>query len=104
MVVKKGERVFSKYYVLYYCKNELSYPRLGLILSKRNLRLAVQRGLMKRLAREVFRKKQHELQAVDIVLIAQKSANGVNKKELNKCLEKLLVRLVKFSNGTSSDL
>ena len=49
-------------------------PRLGLAISKRNARLAVQRNRLKRHAREVFRRLSPELAIADYVVVNQPAA------------------------------
>lgn len=48
--------------------NDLDHPRIGLIIAKRHLRLAVQRNRVKRLLRESFRRTSTELPNVDLVV------------------------------------
>lgn len=52
---------------LYTRPNGLAYPRLGLVVSRRLVPLATRRNRYKRLMRETFRLKQHELGSVDVV-------------------------------------
>lgn len=51
--------------------NQLHLPRIGLILSKKNIPLAVQRNRFKRLLRESFRHHQKDLTGLDIVVLAR---------------------------------
>jgi len=54
-------------------------PRLGLVIAKRFLPLAVQRNRVKRLIREGFRSASSELPAVDIIVrLARKPQAEVN--------------------------
>lgn len=50
------------------CPNDLGFPRLGLIVPKRILSLAVQRNRVKRVLREVFRLRQDVLGGLDVVI------------------------------------
>jgi len=91
---RHGSRLYSSLYILYYRQNDLSHARLGVVVSKRNVPKAVKRNQVKRLAREVFRLKQIDLNDLDIVLVARKKANIATKEELERCLEKLFVLLI----------
>jgi ribonuclease P protein component len=60
--------------VLYACKNELGYSRLGLVVS-RKAGNAVVRGRWKRCLREAFRLSQHDLPAgLDLVVLPRPGA------------------------------
>lgn len=52
---------------IYMRPNGLSHARLGLIVPRRVARHAVARNLYKRLMRETFRLRQHELGPLDLV-------------------------------------
>jgi len=47
--------------------NDLGQARLGLVVAKRILKLAVARNRTRRVIREAFRQKQHELAGLDLV-------------------------------------
>ncbi len=73
--------------------NELGHPRLGLIVSKKNLRRAVDRNRLKRLARESVRLQQHRLPAVDIVLMARRGVKELDNEVLHRQLHGMWRRL-----------
>jgi ribonuclease P protein component len=68
-------------------ENDVQQARLGLAISKRNLRRAVDRNLVKRLARESFRRYQSQLPAVDIVILSQPSLLGMPNSDISKQLD-----------------
>lgn len=68
------------------CPNGLGHPRLGLVISKKNVRRAVDRNRLKRLARESVRLQQSSLPAVDIVLLARRGAGELDKATLHRQL------------------
>ncbi len=73
--------------------NELGHPRLGLIVSKKNLRRAVDRNRLKRLARESIRLQQQRLPAVDIVLMARRGVKELDNEVLHRQLHGMWRRL-----------
>lgn len=77
---------------LLYRPNNLTHPRLGVIVSKKNIRCANMRNNFKRIAREYFRLKQKQIKMLDIVILAKSKAREANNKELRECLEKLFLR------------
>ena len=85
-----GGRCFS----VRYRPNGLEHARLGLAISKRVSKRAVERNRIKRLARESFRRIRHELPAVDLVLMARDQASGLPGTELLAELEMLWRKLL----------
>lgn len=89
-------KVSSKTVLILASANELNGPRLGLVIAKKNIRLAVQRNRLKRLIRESFRLRQHTLPALDIVVLARhgldRKENSMIHAELNTLWDNLLKR------------
>ncbi|MDO2950068.1 ribonuclease P protein component [Aeromonas simiae] len=79
--------------------NQLDHPRLGLAVPKKALKRAVWRNRLKRVVRESFRLKQHQLPAIDIVVIAKGGVREMTNEELFKLLEKLWRTLSRRCNG-----
>lgn len=57
-------------------------PRLGLIVAKRMAPLAVTRNAVKRVIRDAFRQRRHELPARDLVIRLQKRIGPVSLRTL----------------------
>ena len=72
--------------------NGMSYSRLGLVIAKKNVRLAVQRNRIKRLLRESFRA-QDGSQGIDIVVLARRGLGDIENPELLTQFGKLLKEL-----------
>lgn len=60
-----------------------SQARLGLVVAKRNVKLAVARNKLKRLIRESFRRQQVQLNGLDVVVVVKKDF-GLLPHEKNK--------------------
>ncbi len=75
--------------------NALAYPRLGLIVAKKNVRLAVDRNRLKRLTRESFRLHQSHLPHMDIVILARRGSSELTNEVLFQHLKQLWQRLEK---------
>jgi ribonuclease P protein component len=67
-VLSSGRRRRGEALVLQLRANGLSYGRLGLIVPKRHVPLAVDRNRIKRLVREWFRHRQHGLAGRDVLV------------------------------------
>lgn len=60
-------------HLLMFVARASSQPRLGLAITKKKLKLAVERNQIKRLSREHFRLNKADLPVVDMVLIVKSS-------------------------------
>ncbi|AXO90673.1 ribonuclease P protein component [Pseudomonas parafulva] len=76
-------------------ENGLDHPRLGLVIGKKSVKLAVQRNRLKRLMRDSFRLHQHSLAGLDIVIVARKGLGEVENPELHQHFGKLWKRLAR---------
>lgn len=65
-----------------------SVPRLGLAVSKKNFKKAVDRNLIKRIIRESFRLQQEALSELDIVVMSRGTTNVANKAALHASLSR----------------
>ena len=63
-------------------ENRRKSPRLGLAISKKNCRLAVQRNRLKRIVRESFRSHKERLGGFDVVVMCQAAACRASNKKL----------------------
>lgn len=78
--------------------NNRPEPRLGLVIAKKNVRLAVQRNRAKRLVRESFRHHQQLLDGLDIVILARRDLDKLDNSALTSCLESLWQDLIRRRN------
>jgi ribonuclease P protein component len=63
-------------------KRDGGEPRLGLAVSKKNAKLAVERNRIKRLTRESFRTRKNELQGLDIVVMNRRQTAQQDNRTL----------------------
>jgi ribonuclease P protein component len=83
------------------CRNEGISPRLGLVIAKKRVRLAVQRNRLKRLARESFRLHQATLAPLDIIILARDAAAQAPNAALLGSLQRHWQRLNKLCAESS---
>ncbi len=86
-VFSDARRFGNKSFTLLVRKNELSHPRLGLAIAKKNVKHAVDRNRIKRLLRESFRKRQHLLPPIDIIAMCRPSAIQLSNAQILEQLE-----------------
>lgn len=78
-------------------QNREEMGRLGLAVSKKQLRRAVDRNRVKRIAREAFR--QHEnLSGFDLVLLCRPGVKGLDKSEIRHKLDTLFDKIARSKN------
>lgn len=69
--------------------------RLGFIVSKKRVKLAVQRNRIKRCLRETFRQVQHELPSFDVVFLAKSHLAELSNEELQLSSKNAFLHLSK---------
>lgn len=99
-VFNKPVRAASPQLTLLARPNTSGCPRIGFTISKKNVKLAVQRNRLKRICREHFRCHQHKLPKVDIVVLAKKGADQMSNDEIKE-LFKGLCRTLRRRLATS---
>ena len=80
-VFKKGLHSQGKFWKIVANNSGNGFSRLGLAISKKEYKRAVDRNLFKRLARETFRNNQNSLGRLDFVVMA-KNSKFKNNNEL----------------------
>ncbi len=85
-------RVPHRNFLILATLNDQNHARIGLVFSKKNLKLAVQRNRIKRRVRETFRL-QPDFPALDIVVLGRRGLTEVDNPVLNELLEDLWARL-----------
>ena len=82
--------------------NGRDYPRLGLAISKRNIKTAVGRNRIKRLVREGFRHNLTQLAGLDIVVLSRRNTYDTSNAALQQSLNRHWRRLAKRCASSSS--
>jgi ribonuclease P protein component len=85
--------VRGRFYHLHYRPNGLDTARLGVAVAKKLAKRANTRNLVKRIARELFRRERASLPACDLIARLQVSPIGVSRAQLNQDLRTLFTRL-----------
>jgi len=79
-------------------ENPSGKTRIGLVIAKKHVRLAVQRNRLKRLTRESFRHHQQLLNGLDIVMLARGGLDKLDNDAVTNMLEQLWQDLCKRRN------
>lgn len=82
-------RLSSPGFVILARSQPWSMPRLGLVMSKRNSRRAVDRNRIKRIVRESFRQHCHDLGGYDFVVMSRSGTRHITNAELHTQLQAL---------------
>ncbi len=77
--------------------NKLDIPRIGFILSKKNVKHAVQRNRVKRFTREYIRLHQQDMPALDIIFLGRKGIDRLDDQQLHQLIAKQFIKLKKRS-------
>ena len=101
-VYEQGQKVFSRYAVLFYAANDLPHSRIGITATKK-LGKANIRNRLKRWTREVYRRQRAPLhldrQSLDFVVNVKPNAAGATFDDYSRDLVRTLERV---SAGRSS--
>ncbi len=81
-------KISARNFAIFSKPNKLYYPRLGIIITKRAVRSAVNRNRLKRIIRESFRLQQKNIAGKDIIFLAYKGLDKIAREELKECLTK----------------
>lgn len=84
-----AEKVKYKNWLALYCSNELTYPRLGILVSKKHISHATDRNLIKRIIRESFRHQKSSLQNLDVIVLLTTKCASLDKTQLRQDIDML---------------
>lgn len=91
-------KVSTKEHLCLSKRNSLNSPRLGLVIAKKNVKLAVHRNRIKRVIRDSFRLHQHNLPNIDIIILARRGLGDKTNTELHAEFANTWRRLSKKAN------
>lgn len=83
--------------------NDISHARLGLAISKKNAKRAVDRNRIKRLVRESFRLHMHKMPDIDLVVMAKPVTKNADNQQILQSLQQHWNRLKKQCEKSSSE-
>ena len=77
-----------------HCGKEKEFARLGLVIAKKHIQLAVARNRVKRLIRESFRLQQHHLRGIDAIVLARRGVDQQSNQVIFNTINKqwLIIR------------
>lgn len=102
-VFEQPQRASTPQLTLLARQNNLEHARLGLTVAKKHLKRAHDRNRIKRLVRESFRLKQHQLPNCDFVFVAKGGIGKLTNAELFETLEKLWQRHIRLALRATQD-
>ena len=91
---KNPSRFGSSHITVLITPNSEQKSRLGLAIAKKRVKLAVQRNRIKRLVRNSFRLKQHQLPHIDIVVMVRSGTDELDNQQITKQLDKIWRKII----------
>ncbi len=88
-IFQQGNHSQGKFWKLIACPSDQENPRLGLAISKKICKRAVDRNLFKRIARETFRQNRDNFDLLDFVVMIKKTPNTDNQALVSDLLSLL---------------
>ncbi|MFI4846823.1 MAG: ribonuclease P protein component [Candidatus Makana argininalis] len=94
--VHKKPKIYNTIYIKILSKyNKLNYPRIGFLISKKQIKMSYKRNKIKRLIRENFRINKNYLQYIDILLIIKKKISIFKNNDIKTLMNKIWIHFKK---------
>jgi ribonuclease P protein component len=81
-VFSHAKKFTQRNFLLLVSKNKYDYARLGIIVAKKKVKLAVKRNRIKRITRESFRNNQNLIKNLDVIFLAKEGIDELSNQEL----------------------
>lgn len=85
----RGRKLSDPHFLVLALQRADGDARVGMAISRRHARTAVERNRIKRLVREAFRRHRPELPGLDLVVMLRANPRAVPNPELRAALERL---------------
>jgi ribonuclease P protein component len=103
-VFKRARKSSDDFFSILWRPNGLPEARLGLAISKKHLRRAVDRNRTKRIVRESFRVHHDDLSGLDLVVLGRRQLQTAERAQLRCSLEKHWKKITEGAkNGSAPD-
>lgn len=86
---KATYKVSNRYCLILGRESQVDQSRVGLVIAKKHIKLAVQRNRIKRLIRESFRHNQHQLFKIDAIVLSRNGLADLDNPAIYKMLDQL---------------
>ena len=94
-VFAASKKATQKYLLALSRPNQLPHARLGMVIPKHHLKLAVHRNQLRRIIRESFRHNKQPLKGLDIIVLLRSKCtpldNNALRDDLNRLWQKLII-------------
>lgn len=103
-VFQANKKRFLPYLAVFSKLNEKDYARIGIVVSKRNVRKAHQRNLVRRIIRESFRFNQMLLTNLDVVIVVYQAYGLLSRKEMRRVMDEYWKKISHQPNKSISNI
>ena len=86
-VFSQADKSSNDIFTILFRENTIGYPRLGIVVAKRNVKRSVDRNIIKRIIRESFRMCKTKLPPNDYVVILKRPIRAVKREKLRKKID-----------------
>jgi ribonuclease P protein component len=93
-VFADSTKIVGNFFILLIKKNNLSYSRLGLVITKKKIATAVQRNRIRRLIREVFRlTNDKNISTYDMIFMAKYNITSLSNQDIIADIKAVLTKI-----------
>jgi ribonuclease P protein component len=92
-VFAKPDKISRKLLTVLYVKNSLLHARIGILISKQQVKQAVDRNRLRRIVRESFREHKNTLPALDMIVIVRSGIAQLSNQDCREYIDNLWLKL-----------